>query len=82
MIKTQVQIPDELYHKAKDLAKAKEWSLAEVFRRGLEYMTSVHESKLMDPNWELPTLAASRFSDDFDKLDFKQLVAEDSEKNI
>jgi hypothetical protein len=36
----------------------------------------------MDPNRELPTLAASRFSDDFDKLDFKQLVAEDSEKNI
>jgi hypothetical protein len=45
-------------------------------------MTSVHEPKLMDPNRELPTLAASRFSDDFDKLDFKQLVAEDSEKNI
>ena len=42
MIKTQIQVPDELYKKAKEIAKAKEWSLAEVFRRGLEYMASTH----------------------------------------
>ena len=30
MIKTQVQLPDELYYKAKAIAEQREWSLAEV----------------------------------------------------
>jgi hypothetical protein len=42
MMKTQVQIPDELFRKAKDVAAAKEWSFAEIVRRGLEYMVSTH----------------------------------------
>ena len=41
MTKTHVQIPDELYKEAKRVAKAKEWSFAEVVRRGLEHMTTV-----------------------------------------
>ena len=42
MIKTQVQIPDELFDRAKQVAAAKEWSFAEIVRRGLEYMTTVN----------------------------------------
>lgn len=42
MIKTQVQIPDELFERAKGVAKAKEWSFAELVRRGLEQMTERH----------------------------------------
>lgn len=42
MIKTQVQIPDELFRRAKEAAKQREWSFAEIVRRGLEYMTMVH----------------------------------------
>lgn len=80
MVKTQVQIPDELYRKAKKLAEAKEWSLAEVFRRGLEYMTSVNHVDQLDRNWKLPVLPEARFADDFDELDFKKLVADDSER--
>lgn len=80
MIKTQVQIPDELYRKAKQLAKAKEWSLAEVFRRGLEYMTSVNQVEKVESDWELPVLPKARFVDGFDELDFKRLVADDSER--
>ncbi len=82
MIKTQVQIPDELYRKAKELAKAKEWSLAEVFRRGLEYMTSVNQADVVERDWDLPTLSATRFTDGFDDLDFKKLVADDSERGL
>ena len=82
MIKTQVQIPDELYRKAKELAKAKEWSLAEVFRRGLEYMTSVNQADVLERDWELPTLPAARFTDVFDQLDFKKLVADDTERRL
>ncbi len=55
MIKTQVQIPDELYRRAKQVAEQNEWSFAEVVRRGLEYVTSV---RLAHPAgqqpWSLP----------------------------
>ena len=78
MIKAHVQIPDELYKRAKALAEAKEWSLAEVFRRGLEYMTSVNCVEAMGERWELPVLSAEQFSDEFDELDLKDLVEEDS----
>ena len=55
MTKTQIQVPDELYKKAKEIAKAKEWSLAEVFRRGLEYMARTHKPD-SDEEWKVPTL--------------------------
>ena len=42
MIKTQIQIPNEMYRQAKRLAAAHEWSLAELWRRGIEYMLSVY----------------------------------------
>ena len=42
MIKTQVQIPEELFERAKRVAAAKEWSFAELVRRGLEQMTMRH----------------------------------------
>lgn len=38
MIKTQVQIPDQLYNDTKAIAKKYEMSFAEVVRRGLEHM--------------------------------------------
>jgi len=42
MIKTQVQLPDELYREAKRVAREREISLAEVMRRGLEYIVRVY----------------------------------------
>lgn len=53
MIKTQVQIPDDLYQKAKQVAKEREISFAEVTRRGLEYITSVYLTVDQDA-WDLP----------------------------
>lgn len=55
MIKTQVQIPDELFDRAKRVAAAKEWSFAEIVRRGLEYMTRVNPpSRQPGKEWRLP----------------------------
>lgn len=55
MIKTQVQIPDELFHRAKQIAAAKEWSFAEIVRRGLEYMTRVNPPhRQSNQEWLLP----------------------------
>lgn len=38
MVKTQIQLPDDLYERVKQLAKQKEWSLAETLRRGAELL--------------------------------------------
>lgn len=55
MIKTQVQIPDELFRRAKQVAAEKEWSFAEVVRRGLEYMTQVNPvGRQSAKKWRLP----------------------------
>lgn len=53
MIKTQVQIPDDLYRAAKRVAREREMSLAEVMRRGLEYIVSIYPAVESEP-WELP----------------------------
>lgn len=53
MVKTQVQIPDELYKAAKRVAREREISLAEVMRRGLEYIVGVYPP-LRAEDWELP----------------------------
>jgi hypothetical protein len=42
MIKTQIQVPDDLYREAKRVARERELSFAEVVRRGLEYITRVY----------------------------------------
>jgi hypothetical protein len=58
MIKTQVQIPDELFHRAKRLAAEKEWSFAEVVRRGLEQITQVNPpGRKSASDWRLPKAA-------------------------
>lgn len=42
MVKTQIQLPDELYRALKRLAEAKEWSLAETLRRAAEQFLACH----------------------------------------
>jgi hypothetical protein len=55
MIKTQVQIPEQLYLAAKRVAKDREWSLAEVMRRGLEHVVTIYPA-LDDETWNLPVV--------------------------
>lgn len=38
MTRTQIQLPDPLYHQLKALSEAQEWSLAETLRRGAELL--------------------------------------------
>jgi len=53
MIKTQIQLPDKLYHEVKRFAAEREWSLAETFRRGAERLISLYPTET-DPDWALP----------------------------
>lgn len=52
MIKTQVQLPDELYREAKRVAADYEMSFAEVVRRSLERTLPSYPPRLAD--WEPP----------------------------
>ncbi len=55
MVKTQVQIPDVLYHEAKRLAAENEMSFAEVVRRGLEEIVRHHPpGRSKAETWSLP----------------------------
>lgn len=42
MVRTQIQLPDDLYRDAKRIAEEQEITLAEVVRRGLEHMTRIY----------------------------------------
>lgn len=77
MIKTQVQLPDELYHKAKAIADQREWSLAEVVRRGLEYMALAYPVRASAKQWVLPVLKSGDFRLNIDQLDLKELAESD-----
>lgn len=58
MIRTQIQLPDELYREAKRIAAEQEISLAEVLRRGLEHMQRIYPPRPNDGPWKPPEPAA------------------------
>ena len=82
MTKTQIMVPDELYTQAKEIAKTREWSLAEVFRRGLEYMVSTHPEVVAGKDWELPELPAGNFKQGLDGVELRALREEDEVQRI
>jgi hypothetical protein len=55
MIRTQIQLPDSLYSRLKDLAAKEEMSLAEVMRRAGEYFLALYpEVGHLVARWEPP----------------------------
>ena len=79
MIKTQVQIPDELFAQAKAVAAAKEWSFAEIVRRGLEQMVVRHvragSSATPAGKWRLPEpVDLGLMTDPFSDPDWREEV--------
>jgi hypothetical protein len=54
MIRTQIQLPDDIYKKAKQLSQKRQVSLAELTRRGLEYMISIYPENPDESSWTLP----------------------------
>ena len=56
MVRTQIQLPDEVYKRARKLSKSREISMAELARRGIEYMLSVYAPEQKpETEWKLPT---------------------------
>lgn len=57
MVRTQIQLPDELYRRAKQVAKQREISLAEMTRRGLElFLARVIPATAPATDWKMPTV--------------------------
>ena len=55
MIRTQIQLPDQLYHQAKAFAAERELSLAEIARRGLElFLDRYPQPPAPSEPWRLP----------------------------
>ncbi|HSF14422.1 MAG TPA: antitoxin [Vicinamibacteria bacterium] len=56
MTRTQIQLPDALYVRAKRIAKRHEISLAELIRRGLEHIIELYPlDEKSEGQWELPS---------------------------
>ena len=55
MIRTQIQLPQTLYEEVKRVAREREMSVAEVVRRGVEYITRTYPPVASDEPWSLPT---------------------------
>ena len=65
-------MPDALYRQAKMLAEAREISLAELVRNGLEYMLRVSAHPLSDNgHWRLPDPVSLGVSDPFADPDWR-----------
>jgi hypothetical protein len=55
MTRTQIQLPDETFARAKKLCEEREISLAELARRGIEYLLSVYAPGPAEARaWEPP----------------------------
>jgi hypothetical protein len=55
MTRTQIQLPDDVFAKAKKICEAREISLAELARRGIEYILSVYaQDPVSQDDWQPP----------------------------
>jgi hypothetical protein len=54
MIRTQIQLPDDVYERARKVCESREISFAELRRRGLEYILSVYAPGPTTGEWQLP----------------------------
>lgn len=54
MVRTQIQLPEQLYRAAKRVAAEQEITLAEVVRRGLEHMLRIYPPRPDSEEWALP----------------------------
>ena len=55
MTRTQIQLPDDVYARARKVCDSREISLAELARRGLEYILSVYAPEpVASGDWQPP----------------------------
>lgn len=69
MTRTQIQLPDELYQRAKRFAAKRELSLAEMTRRGLElFLDRYPDEEPSSIEWKLPMVKGGGLKVPLDQL--------------
>ena len=69
MTRTQIQLPDELYRRAKAFAERKGLSLAEMTRRGLElFLARYPDPEDSSGGWTLPVVRSGGVKVPLDRL--------------
>lgn len=69
MTRTQIQLPDDLYQRAKTFAAQKEISLAEMTRRGLElFLARFPEQPVSPKRWKMPVVQSGGVQVPLEKL--------------
>jgi hypothetical protein len=81
MIRTQIQLPDQVYARARRVAKAKEISLAELARRGIETILDQYPSpELIGAEWTPPRVRSGGVRVPLERLkDFGEVDASSRE---
>ncbi len=60
MTRTQIQLPEPLFQRLRSIAKARDWSVAELIRRGMEsYVQTCPETTHAKTEWSMPVLRGS-----------------------
>ena len=60
MTRTQIQLPEPLFQRLKLIASARDWSVAELIRRGMEtYVQTCPELSPQVKQWTMPVLRRS-----------------------
>ena len=72
MKRTQIQLPDTLFAMARQVAERKEISLAELVRRGLEYMVAITPGTDAASEWSLPAAHALDSRDVFTEPNWRE----------
>jgi hypothetical protein len=83
MIRTQIQLPDPLYREVQRVAKAQDWSLAEVIRRGAEAVVRAYPAIKNQSGrpWQIPAPLSSELLVD-DAAVMRELVLADTEPEL
>jgi len=60
MTRTQIQLPEPLFQRLKKIASLRDWSVAELIRRGMEcYVQTCPEVSQTSASWTMPVLRGS-----------------------
>lgn len=83
MTKTQIQVPEDLFRDIKSFAKAREWSLAETFRRGAELLLEVYAAEPLpsEAPWT-PPVSENRGWKGLNPEQLRELALNDAEPTL
>ncbi len=83
MVRTQIQLPDDVYARAKRFCKAREMSLAELARRGVEMVLDVYPAPQDVPvTWDVPVAPRSLGWRGLDDRELKDVAQAGSSESV